>query len=63
MIDEQKIEAEREHRKREALKSQGEVVEHLRVLQAVADPSQNNGNLERTHDAAIKLAQIIREDL
>lgn len=62
MVDEKKIEGEREHRKREALRTVGEVVEHLRVLQVISEPEELD-KLERSHDAANKLALVIREEL
>lgn len=64
MIDEKKIEAEREHRKIEALRAQGEVIEHLRVLEVLHDPSKDGlDKLERTQTAANDLALVIREEI
>lgn len=63
MIDQKKVEAEREHRKREALRSAGECIEHLRVLQVLGDTAEDSSKIDRTHYAAVNLAAVIKQEL
>lgn len=63
VIYEKRIKFEREHRKSEALRAAGECVEHLRVLEIISSPEEDNSKIERTHEAAQNLAKVIREEL
>lgn len=63
IVNESRIRMEREYQKSVALQAAGECIEALRILGVIADPSKNNDKLDRAHDAANKLALVIKEEL